>query len=188
MKGEDSMLSVIEKYVEEIKENKKGLNEEGVEYASVSIYNVALNGSNESSFGERNEMRSVFEENNKFSRMVDLCKYLISQQSSSPEQKRITDYISLAICLLVKSEGPSPFLGSILTYVDNLKTSPPHPNGFDVSRKAEEAWKGMMEWKERGRRCLAGGREGRDGVIEGCWRWEDVKGKYVILQNIKEKK
>jgi hypothetical protein len=144
MKLGDLMLSVIEKYVEEIKENKKRLDEEGVENASVSIYNVAVLSSNKSGDGERNEMRNVFEENNKFNRMVDLCKYLISQQPSSPEQKRITDYISLAICFLLKSEGPSPSLGCILLYVDNIKTSPPHPDGFDISRAAKNAWNGMI--------------------------------------------
>jgi hypothetical protein len=140
----DLMLSVIEKYVEEIKENKKRLNEGGVESASISIYNVALDGSSKTSVGERNEMRSVFEENNKFNRMVDLCKYLISQPPSSPEQRRITDYISLAICYLLKSERPSPSLGCILSYVDNLKTSPPYPDGYDISLNAKYSWNNMI--------------------------------------------
>jgi hypothetical protein len=151
MKGGDLMLSVVEKYVEEIKESKKRLDEDGVECASTSIYNIAVDAFDKSDFGERNKMRSVFEENNKFNRMVDLCKYLISQPPSSPEQKCITDCISLAICFLLKSERPSPSLGSILSYVDNLKTSPPHPDGFNVSKWAKEAWDGMIEADE----CLS---------------------------------
>jgi hypothetical protein len=77
--------------------------------------------------------------------MVDLCKYLISQPPSSPEQRHITDNISLAICCLLKSERPSPSLGCILSYVDNLKTSPPHLDGFNVSGAAKDAWNGIVE-------------------------------------------
>jgi hypothetical protein len=148
MKIGDLMLNVIEKYVEEIKNSKKVLDEGGVVDASKSIYNVAFNTFDNSDFGERKEMRNVFEENKKFNRMLDLCKYLISQPPSSPEQRFITDRISLAICFLLKSERPSPSLSYILSYVDNLKTSPPHPNGFDVSERAKEAWDGMIGAKD----------------------------------------
>jgi hypothetical protein len=75
--------------------------------------------------------------------MVDLCKYLISQPPSSPEQRRITDYISLAICFLLKSKKLSSSLGCILSYVDNLKTSPPYPDGYDISIGAKVAWNNM---------------------------------------------
>jgi hypothetical protein len=143
MKGGDLVLSVVEKYVEEIKENRKKLDEVGVENASISIYNVAICAFDKSGVGKRNEMENVFEENNKFNRMVYLCKYLISQPPSSPEQRRITDRISLAICYLLKSKKPSPSLGCILSYVDNLKTSPPYPNGYDISINAKSVWNNM---------------------------------------------
>jgi hypothetical protein len=139
MKGGDLMLNVIEKYVEEIKQNNKRLNEGVVGYVSKTIYNVAANAFDNSDDGERNKMKNIFEENNKFNRMVDLCKYLISQPPSSPQQKYITNSISLAICFLLKSERPSPSLSYILSYVDNLKTSPPHPNDFIVSKSAKYA-------------------------------------------------
>jgi hypothetical protein len=171
MKGGDLMLSVIEKYVEEIKENKKRFNEEGVEYASKSIYNVAAEVFDESGFEERNEMRDVFEKNNKFNRMVDLCKYLISQPSSSPEQKRITDYVSLAICFLLKSEKPSLSLGCILSYVDDLKTSPPHPNGFDVSRNAKDALNSMVGADE----CLSAFSSRKAAEMKGVWKGKEGK-------------
>jgi hypothetical protein len=144
MKGEDSMLNVIEKYINDIKENKKRLPEDGVEDVSISIYNVTVNSFNESASGEKNKVKNIFDENNKLNRMVDVCKYLISQPPSSPQQKRITNYISLSICFLLKSERPSPSLGSILAYVDNLKTSPPHPNGFEVSKAAQKSWNEMI--------------------------------------------
>jgi hypothetical protein len=166
MKGGDLMLSVIENYVDQIKENGKKLNEGGVEYASMSIYDVAVLSSNKSGVGKGNEMKSVFEENNKFNRMVDLCKYLISQLPSSPEQRRITDHISLAICFLLKSERPSPSLGSILSYVDDLKTSPPHPYGFDVSRAAKNAWDGMTGADE----CLAAFFSFKAAEMKGVWK------------------
>jgi hypothetical protein len=171
MKGGDLMMSVVKKYIEEIKENKKRLDEKGVEDASISIYNVALLSSNKSGFGKQNEMRSVFEEKDKFSRMVDLCKYLISQPPSSPEQRCITDYISLAICFLLKSERPSPSLGCIVSYVDDLKTSPPHPNGFDVSLAAKTALNGMVGADE----CLSAFSSTKAAEMKGVWKGKEYK-------------
>jgi hypothetical protein len=173
MKGGDLMLSVIEKYVEEIKENKKNLDEVGVENASISIYNVALFSSNESGFEKLNKMRDIFEKNNKFYRMVNLCNYLISPPPSSPEQRRITEYISLTICLLLQSERPSPSVGYTLSKVDNLKTSPRHPDDTDISKNAKKAWDGMTKWWREawfGRR-----KEGEwgDKGVEGGRVWED---------------
>jgi hypothetical protein len=144
LNGADTMLSVIEKFVTQIKEDKKRLKEKVVENALITIFNIALHGSTKSKKGKENLAREAFEENNKFNRLVDVCKFLISQQQSSQEQKRITDRISLAVCRLLKSERPAPSFGCILAYVDNLKSSPPHPDGYSVSSTAQNAWKNMV--------------------------------------------
>jgi hypothetical protein len=151
LKGVDAMLSVVEKYVTQIRENRKRLDEDGVEYASITIFNIANYGSTHSEDGKVNLAKKQFEENNKFSRLVDLCKFLISQQPSSPEQRCIADHNSLAICRLLKSERPPLSFGSILAYIDNPKSSPPHPNGFDISLTARDAWKEMVVANE----CLS---------------------------------
>jgi hypothetical protein len=100
LKRADAMLSVIEKYVDQIRENRKRLNEDGVENASIIIFNISLNGSIKSEDMKTNLERKEFEENNKFNRLVGVCNFLISQQPSSPEQKRITDHFRVVTIFL----------------------------------------------------------------------------------------
>jgi hypothetical protein len=125
-------ICMIEKYVIEMKRNKKRLAEIGVKYVSMCIYNIAAFSCDSLGFGKRNEMRSAFEENNKLNRMIDLCKYLISQPPSSLEQRHITNGISSAIYCLLKSERLTPSFCSIFQLIKEFKTSSPHTSGSDI--------------------------------------------------------
>jgi hypothetical protein len=142
------MLSVVEKYVTQIKENRKRLDEGGVNNASVTIFSIALYGSALSEGGKGNVAKKQFNENNNFNRLVDVCKFFVSQHPSSPEQKHITVYFSLAACRLLKSERLPLSFGPILAYVYKLKSSPPLPNGVDISSAAQSAWREIERAEE----------------------------------------
>jgi hypothetical protein len=144
LKGADAMLSVVEKYVTQIKKNRERLNENVVECASITIFDIAYYGSTQSEDGKGNVAKKQFEQKNRFDRLVDVCKFLISQPPSSPKQKNITNNISIAVCRLLKSEKPPLSFGPILAYVDNLRSSPLPSNGYDDSAAARGAWKEMI--------------------------------------------
>jgi hypothetical protein len=119
------------------------LDEDGDENASSTIFNIIVDYPTQSEDGKRNLPKKQFEENNKFNRLVDVCKFLISQQPSSQEQRHVANNISLAICNLLKSEKPPLSFSIVLTYCHNLKSSPSLPSGYDISLDARNAWNWM---------------------------------------------
>jgi hypothetical protein len=150
MKVIDSLLNIIEMYINEIKKKKILLNEETVENISIIFFNTGLYGSNAGSKEEKNKFKNYFDENNRLNTLFDLFKYLISQ-TLSPIQKEIINWISITICLLFKNERPPLCYGCVLEYVNNLKSSPSPTSGYDFHLAAEEAWDEMLNADE----CLS---------------------------------
>jgi hypothetical protein len=102
MKVIDSLLNIIEMYINEIKEKEILMNEETVEDISDIFFNIGLYGLDAGSEEEKNKFKNYFDENNRLNVLLNLFKYLISQ-TLSPIQKKITDQISVTICRLLKN-------------------------------------------------------------------------------------
>jgi hypothetical protein len=98
----DENLENISRFTE-LSENRKRLEEGGVKYALVTIFNIAYYGSTQSEYRKGNLSKERFGENNKFNTLVGMCKFFISQQPSSRKQKGMTNNISIAVCKLLKS-------------------------------------------------------------------------------------
>jgi hypothetical protein len=64
------MLSAVEKYFTQISESRKRLDEVGFDDASMTIFNIALDGSTQSEDGKGNLAKKQFEGNNNLSRLV----------------------------------------------------------------------------------------------------------------------
>jgi hypothetical protein len=135
----DSLLNIIEMYINEIKKKKIILNEETVETISRIFFKIGYYGSNAGSKKEKNKFQNYFDENNRLNGLVNLFKYLISQ-TVSPIQKEIINFISITICLLLKNKRPPLCYGYVLEYVNNLKSSPSPTSGYDFPLFAKEAW------------------------------------------------
>jgi hypothetical protein len=146
MKVIDSLLNIIEMYINEIKKKKVILNEETLQIISMIFFNTGNNGSNIGSKEEKNNFKSYFDEN-KLNVLVNLFKYLISQ-TLSPIQKKTINYISIAICLLLKNERPPLCYGCILEYVNKLKSSPSPIFDYDFSLVAKNSWNEMLKADE----------------------------------------
>jgi hypothetical protein len=143
MKVIDSLLNIIEMYINEIKEKKILLNEKTVESISIIFFNTGLEGSEAESKKEENKYKSYFDENNRLNKLLNLFKYLISQ-TPSPIQKETISYISITICFLLKNERPPLCYGCVLEYVNNLKSSPSPTSGYDFPSAAKKAWNLML--------------------------------------------
>jgi hypothetical protein len=142
MKVIDSLLNIIEIYINEIEKRKILLNEETVETISMVFFNMGLYGSKAGSKEDKNKFRNNFDGNNRLNVLLNLFKYLISQ-TLSPIQKKITDRISIAICKLLKNEKPLCY-GCVLEYVNNLKSSPSPTSGYDFPKNAKNSWDEML--------------------------------------------
>jgi hypothetical protein len=147
MKVIDSLLNVIEIYINEIKEKEILMNEEIVKVISIIFFNIGLYGSDAGSEEEKNKFKNYFDENNRLNVFLNLFKYLISQ-TLSPIQKKIIDRISVAICLLLKNEKPPPCYGCVLEYLNNLKSSPSPIFGYDFPSAAKSSWDEMLKANE----------------------------------------
>jgi hypothetical protein len=147
MKVIDSLLNIIEIYINEIKKKKVILNEETLQIISMIFFNTGNNGSNTGTKEEKNKFKSYFDENNRFNILVNLFKYLISQ-TLSPIQKKTINYISIAICLLLKNEKPPLCYGCVLEYVNKLKSSPSPIFDYDFSLVAKTSWNEMLKADE----------------------------------------
>jgi hypothetical protein len=144
----DSMMNIIEMYLNNIKERKMMLREDVVEGAVIVIFNVLVEGSNPGSPDEEgNKFKKYFDENNRFNVLVDLFKLLITQPQP-PTKEEIINYISISICLLLKREKPPPFCGSVIEYIYNLKSSPSRTFGFNFPSIAQNAWNNMTNADE----------------------------------------
>jgi hypothetical protein len=142
MKVIDSLLHIIEMYINEIKKKKILLNEETVEVISIIFFNMGVYGSTSGSKKEKNKFKNYFDENNRLSILVNLFGYLVSQEES-PIQKNIINYISTMICLLLKNEIPP--LYCVLEYVKKLKSSPSPASGYDFPLIAKDSWNEMVK-------------------------------------------
>jgi hypothetical protein len=118
MKVIDSLLNIIEMYINEIKKKKILLNEKTVELISQFFFSIGMNGSKAGSKEEKNKFKNYFDENNRLNLLLNLFKYLISQ-TLSPSQKETINWISIAICFLLKNEIPLHY-GCVLKYVKSL--------------------------------------------------------------------
>jgi hypothetical protein len=133
MKVIDSLLNIIEMYINEIEKKKILLNEKTVKSISMIFFNMGLN-----------EFKDYFDKNNRLNELLNLFKYLISQ-TLSPIQKETTNYISITICLLLKNERPPLCYGCVLEYVDNIKSSLSLTSGDDFPSTAKDSWDAMLE-------------------------------------------
>jgi hypothetical protein len=147
MKVIDSLLNIIEMYTNENKEKKILLNEESFEIISKIFLNTGHFGSKAASKKEKNKFKNYFDENNRLNVLLNLFKYLILQ-TLSPTQKKIINYISITICLLLKNEKPPLCYYCVLKYVNSLKSSPPPTSGYDFSSAANGSWNGMLKADE----------------------------------------
>jgi hypothetical protein len=136
MKVIDSLLKIIEMYINEIKTKKILLNEKTVETISMIFFVTENNGSNAVSKKEKNNFKNYIDENNRFNVLVNLFKYLISQIPSSI-QKETINHISITICFLLKNERPPLCYGFIIEYVNNFKSSPSPTSGYDCKENME---------------------------------------------------
>jgi hypothetical protein len=80
------------------------LNEKTVKVISDIFFNTGLKGSKAGAKEEKNRFKNCFDENNRLNKLLNLFKYLISQTLSP--KKKITDWISITICLLLKNDRP----------------------------------------------------------------------------------
>jgi hypothetical protein len=122
MKVIDTLLNIIEMYINEIKKKKILLNEETIKTISKIFFYIGFDGSTAGSKKEKNKFKNYFDENNRLNVLHNLFKYLISQ-TLSPIQKETINWISIAICFLFKNEIPL-YCDCVLKYVKNLKPSP----------------------------------------------------------------
>jgi hypothetical protein len=143
----DLLLNIIEMYINEIKRNKTLLNEETIGTISIIFSNTGNNGLNAGSEKEKNKFKNYFDENNRLNLLVNLFKYLISQ-TLSPILKETINYISIAICTLLKNERPPLCYGCVLQYVNKLKSSSSPIFGYDFHLAAKKAWDGMLKADE----------------------------------------
>jgi hypothetical protein len=150
MKVIDSLLNIIEMYINEIKENKMLLNEETVKIISIIFFNMGVGGSNAGCKEEKNKFKNYFDENNGLNVLLNLFKYLISQ-TLSPIQKETINYLSVGICFLLKNEKPPLCYGCVLEYVNNLKSSPSPTSSYDFPFEAKNSWGEMLNPDE----CLS---------------------------------
>jgi hypothetical protein len=144
MKVIDSLLNIIEMYINEIKKKKILLNEETIETISMIFFNMGFDGSNAGSKEEKNKFKNYFDENNRLNVLLNLFKYLISQ-TLSPIQKETTNTISITICKLLKNERPPLCYGCVVEYMNDLRSSPSPTSGYDFRSKAEDSWNEMLE-------------------------------------------
>jgi hypothetical protein len=147
MKVIDSLLNIIEMYINEIKEKKILLKEEIVEGISNIFFNTGLGGSKAGPEEERNKFKSYFDENNRLNILLNLFKYLISQ-TLSPIQKETINNLSVGICFLLKNERPPLCYCCVLEYVNNLKSSPSPTSGFNFPSAAKNSWNEMLKPNE----------------------------------------
>jgi hypothetical protein len=145
MKVIDSLLNIIEMYVNEIKKKNILFNEETVLIISRIFFSTGYYGSNVGSEKEKNKFKKYFDEDSRLNKLLDLFKSLISQ-TLSPIQKNIIKYISITICRLLKNERPLLCYGCVLKYVNNLKSSPPPTSDFPSA--AENSWGEMLKADE----------------------------------------
>jgi hypothetical protein len=150
MKVIDSLLNIIEMYINEIKKKKILLNEQTVQTISIIFFNTGYFGSTTGTKKEKNKFKNYFDENNRLNLLFNLFKYLISQ-TLSPIQKEITDRISITICLLLKNERPPLCYGCVLEYMNNLKLSPSPTSSYDFPSFAKISWDEMLKADE----CLS---------------------------------
>jgi hypothetical protein len=150
MKVIDSLLKIIEMYINEIKEKKILLNEKTVESICNIFFNTGYDGSKAGSKKEKNKFKNYFDENNRLNILVNLFKYLISQ-TPSPIQKETVDNTSITICFLLKNERPPLCYGCVLEYMNNLKSSPSPTSDYDFPSAAKKAWDEMLNPDE----CLS---------------------------------
>jgi hypothetical protein len=147
MKVIDSLLNIIEMYINEIKKKKILLNEKTIENISMIFFNTGNNGSNAGSKEEKNKFKNYFDENNRLNALLNLFKYLISQ-TLSPTQKETINHISIAVCLLFKNERLPLCYGCVLEYVNKLKSSPSPNSVYFFPSDAKEAWNELFEADE----------------------------------------
>jgi hypothetical protein len=150
MKVTDSLLNIIEMYINEIKGNKMLLNEETVKIISIIFFNMGVNGSNAGSKEEKNKFKNYFDENNGLNQLIDTFKYLISK-TLSPIQKDTINHLSVGICFLLKNERPPLCYGCVLEYVNNLKSFPFFTSGYNFPSAARKSWNEMLKADE----CLS---------------------------------
>jgi hypothetical protein len=148
MKVIDSLLNIIEMYINKIKKKKVLLNEEVVETISNIFFNMGYYGSTAGSKKEKNKFKNYFDENNRLNGLVNLFKYLISQ-TLSPKKKEIINNISITICRLLKNKRPPLCCYDwVLEYVNILKSSPSPISGYDFPSAAKKAWNGILNADE----------------------------------------
>jgi hypothetical protein len=147
MKVIDSLLNIIEMYINEIKKKNILLNEETVKVISKIFFNTGFDGSEAASEKEKNKFKNYFDENNRLNGLLNLFKYLLSQ-TLSPIQKETINWISITICDLLKSERPPLCYGCVLEYVNNLKSSPSPTSGYDFPSAAKISWGELLKADE----------------------------------------
>jgi hypothetical protein len=171
MKVIDSLLNIIEMYINEIKIKKILLNEETVRSISIIFFNMGLKGSKAGSKEEKNKFKNYFDENNRLNILVNLFKYLISQ-TLSPVQKETVNNISITISKLLKNERPPLCYGCVLEYVNKLKSSPSPTSDYDFLLTSKDSWDEMLKANE----CLRNSREFKEIII-----FEDLEVKNGVL-------
>jgi hypothetical protein len=144
MKVIDSLLNIIEMYINKIEKRKILLNEQTIETISMIFYNTGNLGSNAGSKEEKNKFKNYFDENNKLNILLNLFKYLVLQ-TLSPIQEETLNNISITICLLLKNERPPLCYGCVLEHVNNLKSSPSPAFGYDFPSDAKKVWDEMSK-------------------------------------------
>jgi hypothetical protein len=137
----DYMINIIEKYISQIKENKKIMKEETAENGIIVISNTTHFGFKEGSSSENNKLKKLFEEGNKLNKLIDSFNFLNSLQSLSPLQKEMLNDISISICFLFKNEKPPPSFDNILSFINKLRSSPGHL----FPKAAQNAWNAIIK-------------------------------------------
>jgi hypothetical protein len=138
-----SLLSVLEELIDQIKSNGRKFNEVVVKNSSMVLSNITSKGFKKTGDGEKNYFRNNFDKVDGINRLFEIFNYLQTQENQSQLEKETVDRISLSICRLFKSDTP-PSYGSVLVYVNKLKSSPSPTSGFDFPLKARKAWEKMI--------------------------------------------
>jgi hypothetical protein len=135
----DSMMNIIEMYLNQIKNKRLTLRENVVEKAIRIIFNITKDGSE--------TVKKYFNENSRFNKLIDLFEFFVSQPQS-PIKKSITIRISLSICRLLRREKPPSFCNCVIEYVYNLKSFPSSIFNHDFPLDARCAWDNMIDADE----------------------------------------
>jgi hypothetical protein len=131
----------------EIKSNKKKLDDEVIKFGSMILFNISAIGFDKSDIEERNIFQKSFYEINGIKRMYELFHFLNtlnSEEERTEEEKETVNFIAISICYLFKSNSIPLSYFDLIIYLYNFKSLPSPSSGFDFPYSARYAWTGFF--------------------------------------------